>query len=289
MSNLLRITESTGHNYETEIIEIKPGPGIKVRRLETTISDYTDQDNYQVLWISGGVAAVTVDLQRVPFFPNTILFLIPGRIINLEFSDPSPQGWILNFSRRFFKNQNLEGLNIRNADIFHGYGDMPRIVLSPKIGDRVHSIAEMIAEFSGSEIPNKEVAISALLRTLLVYCDSKCNIKPAFGSNRQDLNIVSLFKYHVSRNFLKYHQVSQYAQLMNITPKYLNQVVKRVMGVTAKSVIQEQLLIQASRDLKFSNESIKEIAFKLGFAESEHFSNFFKKGTGKTPSVFRDT
>jgi AraC family transcriptional regulator, transcriptional activator of pobA len=289
MSKLLRVTESTGQNDETEVIEIISGPGIRVRRLETTISDYTDHENYQLLWIAGGVATVSVDLNSIPFFPNTILFLVPGRIINLEFSDKSPKGWILNFSRRFFKTQNLEGLNIRNADIFHAYGEMPRIVLSPKIGDRVHSIAEMIAEFSGSEIPNKEVAISALLRTLLVYCDSKCNIKPSFGSNRHDLNIVSLFKHHVSKNFLTYHRVSQYAQIMSITPKYLNQVVKRVMGVTAKSVIQEQLLIQASRDLKFSNESIKEIAFKLGFAESEHFSNFFKKGTGKTPSVFRDT
>lgn len=277
--------EQNGHG--PEVPEKITEPLIHIRRLDVNTPEYTDHENYQLLWIAGGVKSITVDLETVPFYQNTIIFLTPGRIIKIKYSDKSPSGWSLGFTRNFFKYQDLEGFNIKNADIFHGYGEMPRIVLSPKIGERVNSIAEMIAEFAGSEIPNKEVAISALLRALLVYCDSKCNIKPSNGSNRQDLNTVSLFKYHVSRNFFKYHRVSQYARLMNITPKYLNQVVKRVMGVTAKSVIQEQLLIQASRDLKFSNESIKEIAYKLGFAESEHFSNFFKKGTGKTPSLFR--
>jgi AraC family transcriptional regulator, transcriptional activator of pobA len=277
------------NGHDTEVLDIKSEASINVRRLDINTSDYTDHENYQLLWIADGVENITVDLETIPFYQNTILFLVPGRIVSMEFSGESPTGWILGFSRDFFKNQNLEGLNIKNADIFHTYEEMPRIVLSPKIGERIHSIAEMIAEFAGSGIPNKEVAISALLRTMLVYCDSKCNLKPSFGNNRHDLHIVSLFKHHVSRNFLKYHRVSQYARLMNITPKYLNQVVKRVMGVTAKSVIQEQLIIQACRDLKFSNESIKEIAFKLGFAESEHFSHFFKKGTGKTPLEFRNT
>jgi AraC family transcriptional regulator, transcriptional activator of pobA len=261
---------------------------LNVRRLEERLSGYKDEENYQIFWIADGVESITVDFETIPFYKNTILFLTPGRFIKLEFSEYPPEGWILNFSRDFFRSQELEGLNIKNADIFHSYEEMPRIVLSPKIGDRVHTIAEMIAEFAGSQIPNKEIAISSLLRALLVYCDSKCNIKPGTDSNRQDLNLVSLFKFHVSQNFLRYHQVSQYAGMLNVSPKYLNQVVKRVMGVTAKSVIQEQLLIQASRDLKFSNESVKEIAFKLGFEESEHFSHFFKKGTGHSPTLFRN-
>ncbi len=261
---------------------------LNVRRLECKIPDYTDPDNYQIFWIADSIESITVDLEEIPFYQNTILFLTPGRVVKLKYLSEPPVGWILGFSRDFFKNQDLEGLNIKNADIFHAYNEMPRIVLSPKIGDRVHSIAEMIAEFAGSEIPNKEVAISALLRALLVYCDSNCNMKPACNSNRQDVNFVSLFKFHVSRNYLNFHRVSQYAEIMNVSPKYLNQKVKRVLGTTAKSVIQEQLIIQAARDLKFSNESIKEIAFKLGFVEPEHFSHFFKKETGYSPTIFRN-
>ncbi len=59
------------------------------------------------------------------------------------------------------------------------------------------------------------------------------------------------------------------------------------MGVTAKSVIMEQVMIKACRDLKFSNDSVKQIAFNLGFTEPEHFSHFFTKSTGSPPSEYR--
>jgi AraC family transcriptional regulator, transcriptional activator of pobA len=260
---------------------------ITIKRLDTTNPDCTDPDNYQLIWIADGLKSITIDFDIIPFYQNSIFFLTPGRIASLEFLDEPPSGWIMSFSGAYFKSQHLDGLKIKDIDLFDAYGEVPRIVLSPKIGDRIHSLAEMISELAESAIPNREVAISSLLRTLLVYCDSKCNIKVVFDSNRHDLNLVSKFKHQVSLNYLQFHRVSQYAEMLNVSPKYLNQVVKRVMGVTAKSVIQEQLIMHASRDLKFTNESVKEIAFKLGFAESEHFSHFFKKETNHSPSFYR--
>jgi AraC family transcriptional regulator, transcriptional activator of pobA len=271
----------------------KPGgfvmdKSIKVRRLERKYNDYTDKNNYQIFWMANGLNSIKVDFEKIPFYQNSILFLTPGRVVTLDFSDEPPKGWILNFTKEYFRKQYLDGLIINNIDLLDAYGEIPRIVLSPKIGDRINYIAEMIAELAGSEIPNREYAISSLLKTLLVYCESKCNLKPVYYSNKRELNLVSLFKHLVSQNYQQLHQVSGYADMLNVSPKYLNQVVKRVMGVTAKSVIQEQLIIHACRDLKFSNESVKEIAFKLGFSESEHFSNFFKKGTKQSPTIFRN-
>lgn len=260
---------------------------LEITRLDTKRHHSTVSEDFQIFWIADGIKEITVDLQTIPFYQNSILFLIPGRVVKLKFSCSPPIGWVMRFTREFFMNQQLNGLHISNAGIFHTGSDIPRIVLSPKIGERVNAIAEMISELCLSQIPNREVAVSALLRTLLVYCDSRCNIRSNHLNNRNDLSIVSLFKQYVSEHFLQLHQVSDYAAMLNITPKYLNQVVKRVMGVTAKYVIQEQLLIQACRDLKFSNGSVKEIAYKLGFSESDHFSHFFKKSTGHSPTDFR--
>ena len=101
------------------------------------------------------------------------------------------------------------------------------------------------------------------------------------------MSVVSRFKHLVSQKLDNFHQVADYAQLMHLSPKYLNNVVKEVMGVTAKYVIIEQLLIRSCRDLKFSNLSIKEISIQLGFSEPEHFSNFFKKNMGCSPLAYR--
>ncbi|MEE4178404.1 MAG: AraC family transcriptional regulator [Bacteroides sp.] len=151
--------------------------------------------------------------------------------------------------------------------IYNGSGDVPVMVLSTRIGERVNTLVERIAELNGSQIPNPEKAADSLLNTLLIYCESKCNVKVNKTKNRHEVNILARYKQVVAGHFPETHQVSRYAEMMHLSPKYLNQVMKRVMGTSAKSIIQEKLLIKACRDLKFSSESIKGIANKLGFSE----------------------
>jgi len=83
------------------------------------------------------------------------------------------------------------------------------------------------------------------------------------------------------------HMVSDYADEMAVTSDYLNKTVKNLTGKTAKDHIQSKLITEAKRSLLFSNISNKELAYELGFEESAHFNNFFKKITGQTPSEFR--
>ena len=260
---------------------------ICVQKLDQRFSKITDPENYQILWLESGVKSIEIDFEELESFPCSIMFLHPGKEVNLRFDYLQPKGWMLKFSHDFFRQQYLEGFHIQHADIFLSSGEIPHIVLSPKIGDRINTLAEMIAEVMQSNIPNKELAASSLLKTLLVYCDSKCNLRVMSGSNNHYLSIVSRFKHLVSRKLDTCHQVADYALMMHISSKYLNNVVKEVMGVNAKYVISEQLLIRSCRDLKFSNLSIKEISIQLGFSEPEHFSNFFKKNMGCSPLAYR--
>jgi len=260
---------------------------ISVRKLDRRHCQIHDPKNYQILWLESGVKKIAVDAKELESYPYSIIFLYPGKEVRLRFDCSPPKGWILKFSYAYFKQQYLNGLHIQYADIFLTSGEVPRIVLSPKIGDRINSLAEMIAEVMQSNIPNKELAASSLLKTLLVYCDSKCNLRVTAESNNHYLDIVSRFKHLVSQNLNSCHSVSEYAEMMHVSPKYLNNVVKEVMGVTAKYVISEQLLLRSCRDLRFSNLPIKEIAIQLGFSEPEHFSNFFKKNIGSSPLAYR--
>ncbi len=263
-------------------------PGfICVQKLDRRHSQIKDPENFQILWLESGVKMIEFDFEKLESFPFSILFLHPGKEVKLHFNCFQPKGWILKFSKVIFQQQSLNGFQIQHANLFLSPGELPCIVLSPKIGDRINSIAEMIAEMMQSSIPNKELATTSLLKTLLVYCDSKCNLRVSTSGNNHYLDVVSRFKHLVSQNLEKYHQVADYAQMLHLSPKYLNHAVKEVMGVTAKYVISEQLLIRSCRDLKFSNLSIKLIAIELGFSEPEHFSNFFKKNMGCSPLAYR--
>jgi len=259
---------------------------INIKRLSNNIEFKTSSAFYRVFWFSEGLDKVKIDGENISGYPNLIIFTIPRKNIEIH-CQKNVCGWVLEFSKDYFDLLGFEPLIIKDAMIYYATGQIPKIVLSPKIGLRVQTMFEMIDEMSGSNIPNKENGMFSLLKTILIYCDSKCNINPNKDQNSQELNTVLTYKNLVSKYYHKWHKVNDYAEAMNISSKYLNQNVKNVMGVTAKHLIKEQLLMHACRDLKFTDRSIKEIALYLGFNEPFHFSNFFKKSTGIAPSNFR--
>ncbi len=78
-----------------------------------------------------------------------------------------------------------------------------------------------------------------------------------------------------------------YADLLAVHPNHLNAVTKRITGKTVSQVISEQLMLLAKSLLLQTDLSVKEIGYRLGFEEPTHFTAFFKKMVGKSPSEFK--
>lgn len=99
-----------------------------------------------------------------------------------------------------------------------------------------------------------------------------------------------LLKYQtlINRNFAKNRQVSYYANLLHITPNYLNILCRKHFDCSALSLIQNRTIQEAKMLLQYSNSSIKEIAFNLGFRDVSYFSNFFKSQLGISPRSFKE-
>ncbi|GAA5087448.1 hypothetical protein GCM10023210_10290 [Chryseobacterium ginsengisoli] len=83
-------------------------------------------------------------------------------------------------------------------------------------------------------------------------------------------------------------QVKEYASLLNITPLYLNEIVKEITGFSASHWIHQEIILEAQRLLYYTDLDIKQIAFQLGYEDHAYFSRFFKKNTGNTASQFRE-
>ncbi|WP_304238618.1 AraC family transcriptional regulator [Jiulongibacter sediminis] len=91
----------------------------------------------------------------------------------------------------------------------------------------------------------------------------------------------------MDQQYSEQHEVSAYAQLLNVSEKYLNECVKDILGTNAKSLIAEKLVMTARHELKFDDKPIKEIAYQLGFSSPDYFSYFLKKHTNQSPSQTR--
>ncbi|MBO9584920.1 MAG: AraC family transcriptional regulator [Flavobacterium sp.] len=103
----------------------------------------------------------------------------------------------------------------------------------------------------------------------------------------QKYQTVNTFKQLLQSRYKEYKQVKDYASLLNITPLYLNEIVKQVTGFTVSYWIQQTIALEAKRFLYYTELDIKQIAFELGYEDHAYFSRFVKKNIGMTASEFR--
>jgi len=102
-----------------------------------------------------------------------------------------------------------------------------------------------------------------------------------------DFDYALILKDLLDKNFINHKKVSFYCQKMHLTSKRLNQSTTKIFGKTPKEIIDDRVLLESKRILAHTNESVKEIAFSLGFEEPTNFIKYFKKHTDKTPVEFR--
>ena len=88
--------------------------------------------------------------------------------------------------------------------------------------------------------------------------------------------------YKISR------EVNYYAEQMNISSKYLTNIVNQVTGHTPKTIIDQYVILQLKMHLKRTTQSIKEMAWEFHFADVSFFCRYFKKHTGLTPQQIRE-
>jgi len=78
-----------------------------------------------------------------------------------------------------------------------------------------------------------------------------------------------------------------FAKKLHVTTAHLNECVKSVTGMSLTQSIQNTMVLEAKRNLYYTNNTVKEVAYELGFEDHAYFSRLFKKITGTTPMAFR--
>lgn len=95
------------------------------------------------------------------------------------------------------------------------------------------------------------------------------------------------FMMLLERDYKISRDVNYYAEQMNISSKYLTNIVNQVTGHTPKTIIDQYVILHLKMHLKRTTQSIKEMAWEFHFADVSFFCRYFKKHTGLTPQQIR--
>jgi AraC-like DNA-binding protein len=131
--------------------------------------------------------------------------------------------------------------------------------------------------------------LSAHLTVLLTYLSRLYTEQYAGQAPSADHLLLRTFQAKIEECFREQHEVGAYADLLHLSAGHLSEVVKAQSGKPAIKHIHERLVLEARRLLFYTPDSLKEIAFGLGFADASYFSRFFKRETGRTPAEYRSS
>lgn len=101
-------------------------------------------------------------------------------------------------------------------------------------------------------------------------------------------NIVNQFVGNLNRNYTRHHSVAYYAAALHVTPNYLNMLVRRHIGISAKKYIDSRLMLAAKTLLDTTDWSVKMIASRLGYDDPSYLCRLFRLHTGLSTRQYRD-
>jgi len=245
---------------------------------------------YAIIFIEEGQGIHYVDFNEYKVEDRSIFFVMPGQMHQLLFFRP-PKGRIILFMEDFLVTNAISDKMIKDIYLFNEYGISPPMSVREEEMPIYQNLLEQMSYFTKSLEKFTTEAFGSLVRLFLIQCNNNCSL--SHGDNTQLVesgnHLLRPFRQLLDRRFAIDHMVSDYASALSVTPDYLNKTLKNLTGVSAKDHIQNKLIIEAKRALIFTTLSNKELAYTLGFEESAHFNNFFKKMTGLTPMEFRNS
>src|SRR5690606_34799086 len=182
-------------------------------------------------------------------------------------------------------NDNAMTALFREHEILNIFSVSPLLNLSVNENLDLEALLRQLFNEIRSKNPYRELSDSLLKSILLkVIKLSDANKKL---TRRQEIAV--RFKQLVYKNFKEQKHLSFYADRLAVSSNYLNRCVSSVFKKSSKDIILEVLIMHAQLLLVESTKSVADIAYELDFTDPSYFSRIFKKITGMSPTLYRET
>lgn len=216
--------------------------------------------------------------------------IIPaGQVFSYSLDDAENEkegtGFICGFKEDFI----LEGIGnqelLKSFEYLTIWGN-PVVRLEKNAPEYVAQSLERIhTEYQANGLINKLLLQSYLVAAL---CEINLHYQPLTRSaNKRAVELTNQFREFLHKRFSSLHKVSEYSNLLHVSPNHLNKSVKLITEKSPSTWIRETLVGEAKVLLFQSEYSIQEIATHLGFDDPSYFSRLFKKQEGVSPLEYR--
>lgn len=262
-------------------VEIKHFRSDRMPKDASTLGAHRD-DHYLFFVLESGSARVLLDFNEVHFQENMLTYILPGQVHHYLNSGVL-SGWSIAVDASLVPTP--------CRDVFEGQliTQQP-ITLNAEQIDEVNRLLNLLqSRFNSNKDDAFNLPITYALLHAFINIVANAYSKPNTRGVRapRAAEMARQFKALLTANVVAHKRASAYAEMMNVTEGYLNEVLKRITGFSITNLITNEVMLEAKRLLYYSQLNVKQIAHQLGYQDHTYFSRLFKKAEGITPLEFR--
>lgn len=249
-----------------------------------------DLSYFKIIWFKSCNGNYFIDLKRYELYENCIFVVKKdetqyfGRNLNHE-------GTLIYFNEEFFN-------SIKDVDLFFEKDINNTAYINPfcqlnymdtiVFQDYLNLIKDELANQNDTFNEKSIINCFKMFLMHLKYLRNKFYIvnRPQIVHNKNGLLLIKFIQL-VDEDYKKGLNVSEYAKIINISPRSLCNLTSKALEKSPSQIINERIISEAQKMLLNTNLSIKQIGYDLGFDDCSYFVKYFKKHTAMFPLDFR--
>jgi AraC family transcriptional regulator, transcriptional activator of pobA len=275
--------ENYDHGSKIRSVDFHFAP---LEELKSTLPYPHRHDFYHIAWVTRGSGHHIIDSIQYEVKPNTLFFMAPGQIHDFVLSEDAT-GFTINFSAEFFAFRMHSRQSLTDIPIFDFDNLNSALYVDEMQAESLRIVLDLIIEEYNKEAAGFEDVIWSYLRIFLIKVSRIAVPESGNDLSTRSQLLARRFKSALEKNFITINEANDYARLLKVTERALNEATRQALGSTAAQLIRERVMLEAKRLLLHSDISIAEIAERLGFDDPAYFSRCFKKHTSRSPIAFR--
>jgi AraC family transcriptional regulator, transcriptional activator of pobA len=239
-----------------------------------------------IYFIHGGIHDAYLQEDNPWLFPNDLV-IIPENMVYASQNIQNCIGYCVYFKTEFIQPllngtiaEQFPFFDLEAEHIMH-IAQQERNVMQRAFLDIINEQKRFSSE---REIILRDLIHILLLRIREIYLP---DLRRDYDPTSRNVKLSNRFKRLVEKNFLQIREVRAYADMLNITPQYLSDVVKNTIGKSPKHLINDMIFLEAKFLLVSTDKTFSEIAYLLQFNDQAHFNHFIRNQSGYSPGAIR--
>lgn len=255
--------------------------------------DSVNNDTYRsyikVLLIPEGYT-LSVDFNQYQTSQHTLFFVNSNQYLHIT-QGSNAEAKMIFYNRDFYCVQIHDAEVACDGLLFNNIFEIPKVVLDDSEAKNTSDLLQAIQDELAPKDDSSEEMIRIYLKQLIIQATriwKKQNLQNTSSRvPREEEDMFRNFGRLVEIHFREKHKVSEYANLLRIAPKTLSARFNRLKLENPNEIIKNRIVLEAKRLLMYTDLSVKEIGYQLGYDDPAYFNRIFSQKAGCTPTAFK--